>query len=485
MCTPTSGAYTALGKPPFKWSRTFGKHTLEPLPPSCQKTVAKSGFKGKTPQSGRPSICALAALTHLHESGKLDLAGEMWKSVILVPHSLVRNTSNVFLVVGQGRFATRAWLATKIPQSHSDLGRRWAFVPIERLVWIFVERVEDWWFIPMKWVVNSHETQTFGCLVAEERDEGHVPALAEALVTVGRSRLTMHDRKTLTGGGRAVEVQKMEELLHGHPQLPHYLKRLNEWHDEMEAKARRRQRRARQKANNLDQGEGPPPSSQSSSEAEEVDPRLKALTCAALQELDEVNLRECKTDKAINHLMGQRVVRHAARQVLRRERAKRQPVECCTNLRVVRCNVPWARRYVPGTAESGTTVPEGCKQSCLGAPPTRFVWVARYRHPLLQQVEARPTRSKSFTTPPSGEKTVVVDKDTEHCAFQVVLGWLWDRHEEVCPDWPSQPPARVGVHGLGPVLHVHHITRGLQLHVWTEGVGSSDHGEGSNGGPRR
>ena len=150
MCTPTSGAYTALVKPPFKWSRIFGKHTLEPLPPSCNKTVGKSGFKGRTPQSGRPSICALAALTHLHESGKLDLAGEMWKSVILVPHSLVRNDSNVFLVVGQGRFATRAWLATKIPQSHSDLGRRWAFVPTRQLVWIFVERVEDWWFIPME-----------------------------------------------------------------------------------------------------------------------------------------------------------------------------------------------------------------------------------------------------------------------------------------------------------------------------------------------
>ena len=355
----------------------------------------------------------------------------MFKSIILVPHSLVRNSSNVFLVVGQGRFEARAWPATKIPQCDTDLGPgRWAFAPT-RLVWIFVERVEDWRFIPMDWVVNSHETQTFGCVVAQERGEGHVPALAEALVTAGRSRLVKQDRTTLAGGGKAAEVRKIEELLHGHPLLPHYLKRLNEWHDEMEAKARRRQRRARHKAN-LDKGEAPPPtSSESSSEAEEqVNPKRRAFTCAALQELDEANLREWKADKGINPLIGQRAVRHAARQVLRRERTKRQPVGNVNKHRVVRCNVPWARRYVPGAAESGTALPEGCRQSTLGAPPNRCVWVARYRHPHLQQAQKRPTRSKTFT-PPSGEAGVG-GIGTEHLAFQTVLGWLWDRHDEVC-----------------------------------------------------
>ena len=221
VCTPTSGAYTALVKPPFKWRRTFGKLGLLPLPPSWKKKIKGSGFKRRTPHSGRPSICAAAALAYLHESGKLHLAGEMFKSIILVPHSLERNSSNVFLVVGQGRFAARAWPATKIPQCDTDLGPgRWAFAPT-RLVWIFVERVEDWRFIPMDWVVNSHETQTFGCVVAQERGEGHVPALAEALVTAGRSRLVKQDRTTLAGGGKAAEVRKIEELLHGHPLLPH------------------------------------------------------------------------------------------------------------------------------------------------------------------------------------------------------------------------------------------------------------------------
>ena len=55
--------------------------------------------------------------------------GEMLKSIILVPHSLVHKGSDVFLVVCQGRFAARAWPATKIPQSHADLGGSWAFVP--------------------------------------------------------------------------------------------------------------------------------------------------------------------------------------------------------------------------------------------------------------------------------------------------------------------------------------------------------------------
>ena len=296
----------------------------------------------------------------------------------------------------------------------------------------------------MDWVVNSHETQTFGCVVAQERGEEHVPALAEALVTAGRLRLMKLDRATLAGGGKEAEVRKIEELLHGHPLLSQYLKRLHEWHAEMEAKTRRRQRRARQRAN-LEKGEAPPPtSSESSSEAEEqVDPKQQAFTCAALQELDEANLREWKADRGINQLMGQRAVRHAARQVLRRERTKRQPVGDVKH-RVMRCNVPWARRYVPRAAESGTALPEGCRQSTLGAPPNRCVWITRYRHPLLQQAQKRPTRSKTFT-PPSGEAGVG-GVGTEHLAFQTVLGWLWDRHDEVCeqtgtashrPEWVS------------------------------------------------
>ena len=121
--------------------------------------------------------------------------------------------------------------------------------------------------------------------------------------------------------------------------------------------------------------------------------------------------------------------------------SKRQPMD--QQPRVVRCNVPWARKYVPGGPGSGTDLPEGCKQSTLGAPPDRCVWVARYRHPLLQDAEKRPTRSKTFT-PPSGDP---LPGCTEHSAFQAVLRWLWERHDEVCcqigtasprPEWVTK-----------------------------------------------
>ena len=323
VCAPSTSAYTPFKKQPFGWGTIFGKHRLVTLPPSCKKDICTSGFKSRTPHSGRTSITAAAALTYLHESGKLHLAGKMFQSTILVPHTLVRNDSQVFLVVGQGRFAARAWPAKKMPQRHTDHGRRWAFVPTG-LVWIFVERIEDWWFVPMDWTVNSHDTETWGCLVAQERGEEHVPALAEALVTLGRSRLMQYDRIALAGKGRDAEKQKVEELLQGHPLLPCYLKRLGEFHEVMAAKARRRQKRARDKANREEDDEHS--DSESSGAAEEVDPKQKAFTCAALQELDEANRKECVNDKKIGRLMGHRVVRHAARQVLRQERAKVGPV---------------------------------------------------------------------------------------------------------------------------------------------------------------
>ena len=110
-----------------------------------------------------------AALVYLSKAGKLHLAGEICKSIILVSHSLVRNSSDVFLVVGQGRFAARAWPAIKIPKWRTDLGRQhWAFVP-NRFVWIFVERIEDWQFIPPDWVVTQpRDTNLRVCGSSEE-----------------------------------------------------------------------------------------------------------------------------------------------------------------------------------------------------------------------------------------------------------------------------------------------------------------------------
>ena len=103
--------------------------------------------------------------------------------------------------------------------------------------------------------------------------------------------------------------------------------------------------------------------------------------------------------------------------------------------REVLCNVPWAKRYVPGTAESGTVLHEECRQSSLAAPPNRCVWVARYRHPCLQP-HKRPTRSKTFT-PPSGEARVDGRITSEHLASQTVLKWLKTHMASRRPEWVS------------------------------------------------
>ena len=87
----------------------------------------------------------------------------------------------------------------------------------------------------------------------------------------------------------------------------------------------------------------------------------------------------------------------------------------------IKCNMSWARMYVPGSAESLAKLPPGCEQSCLNKPPGRCTWVARFRHPKLMEIGARPTRSKKYS------KGVI-----EHQAFQIVVSWLWERYHTVC-----------------------------------------------------
>ena len=70
-------------------------------------------------------------------------------------------------------------------------------------------------------------------------------------------------------------------------------------------------------------------------------------------------------------------------------------------------------------------MPEGTQQSCLQNPPGRFVWVARFRHPKLQEMHKRPTRSKSYR--PTDATAV-----TEHQSFQIAVAWLWQRFAMIC-----------------------------------------------------
>ena len=100
----------------------------------------------------------------------------------------------------------------------------------------------------------------------------------------------------------------------------------------------------------------------------------------------------------------------------------------------IRCNLRWARRYVPGSAESSVTLPPGCEQSCLERPTGYSTWVARLRHQKLSEMGKRPTRSKTFT-----------NEATERQSFQTVVSCLWERYGLVrtecdeggvsCPRW--------------------------------------------------
>ena len=96
--------------------------------------MATGMFESRTPASGRPSICAAQALVHLFQNGRLSLAANMWHSVALLPHTLVRGAHDVFLVMAQGKYAARAWQATPVnPGSPLATGveapvkRRWGF----------------------------------------------------------------------------------------------------------------------------------------------------------------------------------------------------------------------------------------------------------------------------------------------------------------------------------------------------------------------
>ena len=93
----------------------------------------------------------------------------------------------------------------------------------------------------------------------------------------------------------------------------------------------------------------------------------------------------------------------------------------------LKCGAPWARRYVPGSAESGSALPAETTRAALTCPPNRASWVAQYRNPELQGASKRPTRSKSYRNIP------------EHRAFQVALDWLWSRHELCCRPVQSRP----------------------------------------------
>ena len=424
--TPFEGA---VSKMPHPWDLVFAKRAKAHLPATVLDHLPN--FSGKTPAGTRPSIGAAVALTELHQADRLHEAKTLWHAIALLPHSLICDSDHVFMVLAQGRFAARVWKADKLapqpdsPASGVEKGS-WGF----RLIaweWLVVTDIRKWSFLPSRWDTNTVLCDQYGCLRAVQVGEA-VPALAEALVVKGRRRLCRGDRigfhhafdiKTPMSAKpaqvRSGDQELMAHLLEGreHDQVQKYMNRLEEFHKWEEARNKRRQTKSSPTSGALSHDED-----SSGGSTDQGSGKQCALTVAALGEMDEANRREWQQSKKASKMMGTKGFLQAARGILRGERQQRAK-EGGKARSAVRCNISWARPYVPGTKESGVALPEGVTRSCLEASrQERKVWVARYKHPNLQKAGLRPTRSKSYR-----ERTT-----TEHMAFQTTLTWLWNRH---------------------------------------------------------
>ena len=432
-------------KMPHPWDLVYAKGTRMRLP--AEVTGGLAEFSGKTPASSRPSIGAAVALVELHKVDRMEQAGSLWHIVALLPHSLIcdREHGRVCLVLTQGRFAARVWIADKLElPSHSPATgasealvqevaqRSWVFCTVG-WEWLVVTDIQNWFFLPFTWQTNTVLCNQYGCMRAEEAGVP-VPALAEAFVTKGRRRLIRHDRTAFhqafgiqtphTADAAQVksgDKELMRLLLDGHPNLQQYMERLEDFH-KWEATNNKRRRKASAAVSHSENS--------SSGLSDQGSGQQCALTVAALGDMDEANKRAWQQERKTRKMMGMKGTFHAARGILRAERqqrAKGEPQECIPASGAVRCNISWARQFVPGTKQSGITLPEGVTRSCLEMSQVRQVWVARYKHPTLQAAGFRPTRSKSY-------------KDaTEHQAFQIILRWLWNRHESCCKAVVDRP----------------------------------------------
>ena len=299
---PASGA--------SKWSQVYGKAGL--VKPGEQVARSKSKvlegkYVSRTPATGRPSIAAAQALVELHGRGEFSKAKDVWQSICLIPHSLVRSESQAFLVLLQGTYAARAWPARIVP---CKLGapQQWAFSTTDAWVWLVVTDARAWRYIATNWVKNEHEPQLYGYFALQEiyPQKPHVPVMAEALVhrraVTGplRERVAtllpdsgqfdqerIRQRKSQVEKAREREVQIMEMWLDGHPLKETYMGRLQSYHRKQAEKTKKRAA-AQKEDEDLDASE----SATSSSSASSVDPAGGALTFACLDNLDDDNRRE-------------------------------------------------------------------------------------------------------------------------------------------------------------------------------------------------
>ena len=158
--------------------------------------------------------------------------------------------------------------------------------------------------------------------------------------------------------------------------------------------------------------------------------------------MDEENRKAWMKEGKIKKLSGLEGCKRMAHNLLREEREAARDnyvkggkngnssvsgVDKCTSRH--KSAAPWARKFLPGSKESGSSLPESTITVGLTHPPNRHSWVAVYRNKLLQARKKRPTRTKSY------QAGVV----SEHRAFQIALSWLWGRHDLCCNSAEPRP----------------------------------------------
>ncbi len=182
--------------------------------------------------------------------------------LILTGVGSCRNSTDVFLIIAQGRFAARAWPGVALPSSSGPGTQTWAFDLSSSWVWLFAADIEEWFSIDITWarIPCSAEAGRFGYVVAQEcpsASGARVPAIVDAFLDRGRHRLIRPDRRQFCEElavtqpqakvkyeGEATEACLFRRLLHQHARLGEMLEKLSAW---WKAEAKRTTRRSSHK----------------------------------------------------------------------------------------------------------------------------------------------------------------------------------------------------------------------------------------------
>ena len=202
-----------------------------------------------------------------------------------------------------------------------------------------------------------------------------------------------------------------------HPRLADYEKRLVKWH-QAETKKVRRQAKEPHGDEGGDQ--------ESSSSEEEHD---HGLTFVALDNMDEDNRKEWMKEGKMKQLSGLAGCKRMAKDILRADREAARDAyvngdkkgnSSVSGVRLRCTGAPWARRFLPGSEESGSTMPASTTRVGLTCPPKRQTWVAQYPNKQLQAEKETAHAIKVLT----GRASVRAPSIPDYIVMVVGAPWL-------------------------------------------------------------